>query len=165
MHEPVAASRADQRVALVLSTCDLFNRLTHTELEALARLATPIALPDRGTVFAAGSRAEHLYIIESGLVRVESQHPTAFELSLASAGDVLGWSSLVEPMVNLGTAFALSDTHALRFNAADLRQFIDSQPIAGRDIMTAVARHARYQLWALLAVTGGIPAPTSRPLT
>jgi len=153
------------RVGALLSASELFSGLPTAEVTELARLAVPGRVSAGYQLFHEGERAEHLYILESGIVRVESSQPATFELSLASAGDVLGWSALVEPMLHLGTATAVSDVYALQFTSADLLQFIARRPEAGRDIMTTVARHARTQLWALLRQRDSLPVPRTSPLS
>lgn len=153
------------RIGALLSACELFSVLPSAEVTELALMAVPGHVRAGAEIFHEGERAEHVYILESGIVRIEASQPVTFELSLASAGDVLGWSALVEPMLHLGTAVAVSDVRALQFTGADVLQFIARRPEAGRDIMTAVARHARTQLWALLRQRESLPASRTSPLS
>src|SRR5687768_8679631 len=106
----------------LLRASRLFQRLSDDELRRVAMLAQPFAAYDGDVLFQEGDRADGLFLVERGVVRVE--HPASKELGtlhLLGEGDVVGLSALVEPYVYIATAVVASDAALWQFPRAGLR--------------------------------------------
>ncbi len=154
-------------VAALLETCPLFRRLSTAELDVIATLAEPAPVSQGSTLFRRGDRAGRLYVVVSGLFRIDWNYDqqTAFALSSASTGDILGWASLVDPFIYVATAIAETESQVVCIGASEMLEFMRARPQAGYDIMTGIAAHARNRIEAVMAAAAGRPFPIVPPIT
>ena len=93
-------------------------------------------------IFREGESAAHFYLIHSGQLTLETFVPGLGNLIIQTlgAGDALGWSWLFSPFVWHFTARASEATELIAFDAADLRQKAEDNPVFGRDLGLRISK-------------------------
>ncbi len=88
-----------------------------------------------------GEPADAFYVIRKGAVAVVTEVPGrgAVTVETLHAGDMLGWSWLLEPYRNEFGARALATTRLLGFDAACLRGKCEADPALGYDMLKLLA--------------------------
>jgi CRP/FNR family cyclic AMP-dependent transcriptional regulator len=88
-----------------------------------------------------GEPADAFYVVRKGAVAVVTEVPGRGRVTVETlhAGDVLGWSWLLEPYRNEFGARSLGTTHLLGFDAACLRGKCESDPALGYDVLKLLA--------------------------
>jgi CRP-like cAMP-binding protein len=110
-----------------LSRWPFFAGLGDDSLDRLARLATYATLDAGAIVFRAGDPATTLYLVIEGWVDIVAGEDEPHQLLTAvTAGDVLGWSALVEPYRYTAAARCATAVRALAFRGAETRALIQS---------------------------------------
>jgi CRP-like cAMP-binding protein len=99
----------------------------------LAGIAQPCDFKAGEYLWKQGDRAEVLYLIDSGQIALEIlvPHQGPLQIETVGAGEVIGWSCLIEPYRWLFDARALEDVSALVLEGKRLRQQCDDQPVVG----------------------------------
>lgn len=84
-----------------------------------------------------GDRAEVLYLIDSGQIALEIlvPHQGPLQIETVGAGEVLGWSCLLEPYRWHFDARTLEDVSALVLESKRLRQQCDDLPVVGYRVL------------------------------
>ena len=88
-----------------------------------------------------GEPAEHLYVIRSGTVALETTVPGRGPVTLQTLhdGDLLGWSWMVPPHRTRFDARAVSETVALAVDGERLRAACDADPALGYAVLRRLA--------------------------
>ena len=125
----------------------LFQSLTDADREALARSFVRHAF-DRGEMIVRqGDPAAHLYLVESGRVKITTLAPDGREafVAIMGPGQVFGELSLFESGQRTADARAMEPSilHALAH--ADFRPYVGSHPDMAWELLTVLARIVRRQ--------------------
>jgi CRP/FNR family cyclic AMP-dependent transcriptional regulator len=116
-----------------------------------------------------GEPADSFFVVREGTVALETWVPQRGAIALATlhAGDLLGWSWLVEPFTTTFDARAISETHAIVFDAACLRGKFESDPALGYALHKVFAgviverlQAARFRLLDVYGKAHGEPVPS-----
>ena len=133
-------------------TTPLFESMGEPELRRIASFARLVPASDGDIVLREGERADALFLIERGLVRLEHQAMAAFgPVQLLGEGDAFGLSAVVEPHVHVTTAVAVSDAMLWRIPANELRQLLVADPQLRADVLNGACRLLRDRYAAALA--------------
>jgi len=144
--EELDNSIRNQRVAR-LGSCPVFASLNHTELAALSRHFTEVAVSPGEQFIVKGEDDPSLYIIASGLVEVYNVDNAGNEVSIASVG-------IGEPIGEMGyfsggkrTAYvrATEPTQLLRADYNDLTDYFENVPRVAL-AFTEVVEHRRLEI-------------------
>ncbi len=124
-------------VVPLLEELPLAKGLEPVQVEKLATLATRVRFEPDEVIFREGDERYEFYLIVSGLVALEIAPPGSdpFRVDTLSAGDELGWSSVLMDKGKLFQARALQPTTALRFAGADLRAMCEQDTAFGYALM------------------------------
>lgn len=111
--------------------------------EVLA-LARPVRLEAGAIVFALGEEATNLYVVERGLVKLTMPMQVAGReenvlIEERTAGQTLGWSTLVPPHRFTSTASVPVQTELLAFPQSDLVRLFERRPEVGYLVSRNVA--------------------------
>lgn len=124
-----------ESLATVLGRQPFVQGFRQHQIDALATIATRVRFDTDQVLFREDEECHEFYLILSGLVALEIAPPgQTFRVDTLSAGDELGWSSLL----GRGRAFqarALAATEALSFDAAALRAMCEADPSFGYALM------------------------------
>lgn len=130
-----------------LCESELFEGLTSEQATRLESLASIIRIPAGAELFRSGSPASHLYVVLDGTVELHMAIPDWWgidthrrKVSTARAGQVLGWSAMVQPSTYSLTAVCSGKTTLARFNAADIAEATENDPHMGRTLLARILR-------------------------
>lgn len=127
----------------VLKRCSVFSALTSGEIDKIADLASEKEYEAGAILFQVKDKAETLFILEEGKVALQTVSPMppgrTVTVDVACAGEIVGWSPLVEPHIYDLTAICLQRSKALVLDANRLRLILRDDNTSGK-IMKGVIR-------------------------
>lgn len=119
-----------------------FSPVEEGSLRAVAMIANEECIPAGTRIFGEGDPADTLSIILDG--EVDIQYTLASgelrSVDLLLAGEIVGWSALVEPYKMTGIATACRDTRLIKVEARRLRELCEQDPLLGYRLMSQVAK-------------------------
>lgn len=122
----------------------LFAGLEPEVFNDLAMIGDEETLAAGSWVFHEGDTAEALYLVDRGSVelKLNLDDEGAHQIVLATlvAGEVLGWSALVEPYIYTLGAVAATDARLIRLDGPGLRTFMIDDCISGTLLMQRLAQ-------------------------
>lgn len=126
-----ASQPAVSSVALkVLRDSALFSSLDDTELEAVARCVVDVSVPAGGVVIREGAPGENLYLVRSGLLKVEKDADgRRLELGELGPGSAFGEMSLIHAAPTSATVTAVDEARLLAIGRLDLDVLLNWNPI------------------------------------
>jgi CRP/FNR family cyclic AMP-dependent transcriptional regulator len=137
----------------VLRRIPLFAELPESALVSLAINSHEVSFKKGEWLFREGDQAEALYIVLSGSVdirlAIDATRQEFADVDTLVAGDIIGWSALVEPFIYRMGAVALSDTRLAYIDGEALAQVIDTYPETSCKLMRQVTRIIGDRLDAL----------------
>ncbi len=147
----------------------LFKGLTDSDLERIAELCHLHTLHEGDRILEEGTRATNLHICCSGKVDivtwVKKPWNKYVRVHQAQAGEVFGWSALVEPYTYSASGVCVEDGEEIRIAGSDLRALLHQYPHMGYTIMENIAAEISARLvqmrQSLIAEWQSAPAPTS----
>jgi len=119
----------------------LFQGLSESQIELLARMAVRRRLPPRCEVFRKGDESQEAYAILSGRLRATSSSPEGREvtLSLMGPGELVGEVAMLCGGRRTLTVETLEPSELLVIQRRDLIPLLQSHPAAGVAMMGALA--------------------------
>jgi len=119
----------------------LFQGLSESQIELLARMAVRRRLPPRCEVFRKGDESQEAYAILSGRLRATSSSPEGREvtLSLMGPGELVGEVAMLCGGRRTLTVETLEPSEPLVIQRRDLNPLLQSHPAAGVAMMGALA--------------------------
>ena len=129
-----------------LRESELFNSLSDEELDRIALLCTESVLAEGGLLFSQDRKANRLCIVTKGLVALQMAtrvpHATRSRrttVAICGQGEVVGWSSMVEPYQYTLTAMVWESCRLISIDAELLRKAAQANPSTGFQIMQALS--------------------------
>ncbi len=118
------------------------QRESAVSITAVARAGTPLDIPRNGTIYRQSERADAVYYVERGLVRIdvasaEGKHAV---VALLGPGSFLGECSLAGQERRKASASALLDTRLIGIAKVDMLRLLRSDPSFARHFMTYLVR-------------------------
>lgn len=106
-------------------------------IRMLAGIAKPCDFKAGEYLWKQGDHAKVLYLIDSGQIALEIlvPHQGPLQIETVGAGEVLGWSCLLEPYRWHFDARTMEDVSALVLEGQHLRQECDDQPAVGYRVL------------------------------
>ena len=115
--------------------------LTEEQIECLADLAREVSFEENEAVLLDGQRSTCFYLLLSGSVVVELRTPSyVICVQSLNAGDVFGWSALLEDQDTLFQVRARENTRALEISGARLKMLCFQDPKLGVAVLHRVLR-------------------------
>jgi CRP-like cAMP-binding protein len=125
-----------------------FSELSDKELKEIASITTPRSLAAQTQVFGEDDEADFLYLIVKG--KVDIQYALAEDKTLTiqtlGAGDILVWSSIVEPYTTKALGVTREETSLLAIDAKKLRDILEVDPVLAHTLMHQVAKMLAQRL-------------------
>jgi signal transduction histidine kinase len=132
---------------------EVFSELEDDTLEAIARLAVEEQHPEGTLIFSEDSSAHKLYLLLEGKVSLEKRvqlgatgTPRRATISVLSAGQTIGWSSLVPPYEYTSSGVCLEETKLLTILGEKMRDLMLKQPAVGFAISQRIASIIRGRM-------------------
>lgn len=131
----------DDAVIQSLQSLDFTSDLEPHQYEKLAAMARQVAFPAGQVIFREGDPDELVYLIQEGQVAIDIRLPGKGKTTILTVGpgELLGWSSLFPAERKTASARAVLPTRALAFNAAQLRQTMQTDHDLGCVLLWRVA--------------------------
>lgn len=141
-----------------------FNNVSDEHLAPLAEIARLVDFPARKTIFAEFETAKDVFVIVSGEVSVVVCEPNVGcrQLATVGAGELLGWSPLLEQRRLTATAVTLAPTKAIVIDGHALAELCRKDPQLGYEFMSRTAQVLADRLHASrvqLLETAGLHLP------
>lgn len=121
-----------------LSKCDIFSRLSSSELEKIASTTVEVQYEAGSTLFEEGDAATELFILQEGkvalqmtLLKEQAQMSRRITVDVSSSNEIVGWSAIVEPYIYTLSAVCLQKISALSISSVALRQLLEDDPKIG----------------------------------
>lgn len=147
-----------------LKQADLFWGLNPNLLKAIMDAGTRHALAAGTFVYHREDPADFLYILMQGEVRLRLGDEGAVVFTIATLGEVFGWSSLIGRDRHTLSAFCSQPVTVLKFERCRLTALVEKDPDSGlifyRQLSQALGNRL-LQIYDTVAECGGEPA---RPL-
>lgn len=131
----------------VLVHSELLRGFSPIEIERFEDLATIITAEAGDEIFKSGEHAQHLFVALDGEVELRMNVPEWWgidtphrKVSTAKAGQILGWSALVEPYVYSLTAVCATDATLARFEGSQLLDLCIRDPRIGHRLLGQVLK-------------------------
>jgi CRP-like cAMP-binding protein len=126
-----------QTVDELIAEAPAFEGMSPAHLELIAGCAGNEVFKADAYRMREGDPAERFYVIRRGRVAMETFVPQRGGLIVETIddGDLLGWSWLVPPYRAHLDARALTETHAISFDAVCLRGKFEQDPALGYELM------------------------------
>ncbi|MBP1719845.1 MAG: cAMP-binding protein [Deltaproteobacteria bacterium] len=121
-----------------LRKVEILQGLTEGELQNMAWFFQEENLPEGVSLCQEGARAEQLYILEQGSVRIYSEH--LGQLNVDTPGKIVGWSFLVPPYCYTASAQTTRPSRFLIIKSPDFYYLIHKEPKLGVKIMGNLAQ-------------------------
>ena len=121
-----------------LREVEILQGLTEGELQNMAWFFQEENLPEGVSLCQEGARAEQLYILEQGSVRIYSEH--LGQLNVDTPGKIVGWSFLVPPYCYTASAQTTRPSRFLIIKSPDFYYLIHKEPKLGVKIMDNLAQ-------------------------
>ncbi|QDV19302.1 transcriptional activator FtrB [Gimesia panareensis] len=124
--------------------------LSEGDQQKLAAISRLKEFPAGGTLFTEGSEHKDLYVIRSGRVEICMTIPARGCLPVLTleAGDLVGWSTVLQQGEMTATVGAIEDTEVIAINAEELRALCDDDHDIGYQIMQRIAKSLSQRLIA-----------------
>jgi CRP/FNR family cyclic AMP-dependent transcriptional regulator len=128
----------------------LFSLLDEQELAVLAAQVELRQFSPRQAIYKIGDPGERAYLLLSGKVQITTIDEDQQEVELATPvhGEPFGFASMLDQTPHQTAAMACDDTTCVEIDRNDIAALVQSQPMAGLDMMTVLARqfHVSQQL-------------------
>lgn len=124
-----------------LESFPLFQSIDAQHLALLKPLFERVSFCAGTVVVEQGSPADHLYLIEHGLLEI-SYKPydgEAITITHVETGGLFGWSAVVGSPEYTSSGIAIEDLDVIRVRGDDLRRLCLENPDAGRTILDRLA--------------------------
>jgi CRP/FNR family cyclic AMP-dependent transcriptional regulator len=125
----------------VLRSFPYFAGVSTESLKAVAAITEERAFPAGQPLFKEGDPARALYILREGQVDIVYQRHVdeGRVVDTVVAGDLIGWSSLVEPCRCTATAVPREAGRAVRIDAAGIRNLCEQDHTLGYHLLKELA--------------------------
>lgn len=120
-----------------ISPMELFEDLKTAELAQIAAAMELLHISEGESLTYRGNTADMFYIVLSGMFMIAYQNERA--LTLNQKGDLIGWSTFVDPFRYTGTTTALTEGEVLAIAGPDLMAVMDRNPEAKSKIMARIS--------------------------
>jgi CRP/FNR family transcriptional regulator, cyclic AMP receptor protein len=139
--------RADEEVGVrrdghieLLRGVWLFERCTRKELDAIAKVATPLDLPADKVLTTQGEMGRAFFVVVSGKVKVVRE---GVLISTLGPGSFFGEMSLLEELPRVATVTTAEPTTVLVVHGRDFDKLVGALPSVDRKMIVVLARRLR----------------------
>ena len=118
----------------------LFQGMSPEFMEEISKNLTEEVHRKGDLLFKAGDRADFLYVIEEGRVRLSAGERGIVTRIVENQGDALGWSSLVGRDAYSSSAECLTDARLVKIPKDKLNEIFERHPVCGLLLFRRLAR-------------------------
>ncbi len=129
---------------VILQDFAFFADLDEAELRSLAAIASEIWFQRGDFICREGDPAERLYLLLDGWVdiqvNVNAQARRRELLATQTAGDIFGWSAVVQPYIYTTSVVCASPVQVVSFKGTDLLALFEADRRLGSTLMTKICQ-------------------------
>jgi len=125
---------------LCLQNVDIFNRTTTEDLAYIGSIAKELQLPEGTNIFKQDDRADSMYVIVSGRVRL---HKNGKEILVAGEREAFGTWALFDTEPYIMTATALEDVHLLKIEQEEFYDLLADHVEITQSIFRALVQRTK----------------------
>jgi len=123
---------------MIIKETDLFKGIDFDVMEEIANICSEENYAKDTVLFEQGEKAERLYILEEGTVKLVIKNGGSIVYSLTEPGEIFGWSSMVEPGLYTASGVCATDLKVVRIEREKLDRIFDLHPDAGITILRRI---------------------------
>ena len=123
---------------MIIKEINLFKGIDFDVMEEIANICSEENYAKDTVLFEQGEKAERLYILEEGAIRLVIKNGGSLFFSLTEPGEVFGWSSMVEPGLYTASGVCVTDLKVVRIERKKLDKIFDLHPDAGVTILRRI---------------------------
>lgn len=116
----------------------LFQGLTEEEIHRILSIGQVRICEPGDVVFKEGEQAVHIHVVEEGKLAIRTAKKET--VCTASAGDILGWSTLMLPYMRTASAIAIEKSRVVVIDQARLQQLCEQNLTIGYKLTRNVGR-------------------------
>ncbi len=130
-----------EHIKQVLARSQLFEGLTHAELDKITQLCREEVYEAGVTIFEEGEAANELYIVEDGrvvlemIIRLGPGAGRQGAIGVITKGQVLGWSAITESPSLTMAARCVEKTKVITIDGEELRRLLEEDYHIGYEVM------------------------------
>ena len=124
---------------MAIMESDLFKGVSQRFITRIANGAEEQTCKKNSVIFKRGEQASHFYVLVAGDVHIEIGD-TEETLAVKRAGEVFGWSALVEPYTYTATARCVGETKVLKISRDLLEAAVKEHPGEGLAVLQNLTR-------------------------
>jgi CRP-like cAMP-binding protein len=118
----------------------LFERCTKKELDAIARVATPLDLPEGRALTTQGQKGREFFVIVSGKASATRE---GVHIGTLGPGSFFGEMSLLEDLPRVATVTTTEPTSVLVIGGRDFSRLVEDMPSVDHKMLVVLARRLR----------------------
>ena len=116
---------------MILSETDFFQGIEPAVMEKISTLCREEQHPKDAVLFRKDEDAKSLFILKEGTVNLVIQNGGTLTTPLKEAGEVFGWSCMVESGVYTASGVCATDSKVIKIDRDELDQIFDQHPRTG----------------------------------
>lgn len=120
---------------MIIKEIDLFKGIDFDVMEKIADICSEENYAKDTVLFEQSEKAERLYILEEGTVRLVIKNGGSLDYILTEPGEVFGWSSMVEPGLYTASGVCATDVKAVMIERDKLDDIFDLHPDVGLKVL------------------------------
>ena len=120
---------------MIIKEIDLFKGIDFNIMEEITNICSEKNYTKDTVLFKQGEKAECMYILEKGTINLIIKNQGTLVYSLSEPGEVLGWSSLVEPGIYTASGVCSTDIKVLKIEREKLNKIFDRFPNTGLNVL------------------------------
>ncbi len=133
-------------MAVRLSQAEIFNDLPDADLLAIAEFCREESFTEGNVMLVEGEYADKLYVVARGKLALEKKvqlgrhsTPRNATIGYVGPGEIAGFSTLTEPYIYSTSVVCIEPSRVIRIEGAPLRDYLQSHPEAGYEVMSSIA--------------------------
>jgi CRP-like cAMP-binding protein len=119
---------------------ELFKDVSLRIMAELAKDSEELSFSAGTIIFNAGERSDYFYELVEGKIDLIALKKEVIHLSVSRAGQVFGWTALVEPYIRTATARCAVDTRVVKISRITVEKIIETHPHEGIVILKNLMR-------------------------
>ena len=124
----------------IMQEADLFDGVSEQVVREIAEEGEDMAFEEGAVIFEEGDNSRHVYELIEGSVDLIMMKKEIVHLTVSRAGQIFGWSALVQPYQRTATAKCTEPTRVIRISRDSIEKIEEKHPHEGLAIMKNLTR-------------------------
>jgi len=124
----------------IMQEADLFDGVSEQVVREIAEEGEDVAFGEGAVIFNEGDISRHVYELIEGSVDLIMMKKEIVHLTVSRAGQIFGWSALVQPYQRTATAKCTAPTRVIRISRDSIEKIEEKHPHEGLAIMKNLTR-------------------------